>query len=525
MLNNLIKGDIHSSSAAREAYSKDASIFKVYPIAVAVPKDVDDISKIIDHVTTINKSGGDLTIAARNGGTCMSGGSLTEGIVLDMSRYMTRIGEVDLFNKTITVQTGVMHRDIEAEASKHKLIFAPYTSSKDICGIGGMIGNNASGELSLIYGPTSKNINSLKAILSDGKEYLFAPLSRKELKNKLDQMDFEGDIYRKVIRLLKDNKHLIATHHPNVSKNAAGYPLWELWDKQEQIFNLGRIFVGSQGTLGIVSEATLKLVDRAPYQQMIVCAIDKLSQLTGVVNSLVNHGASICETFDHHTYQLAKEKYQHEAEFANFANGKHMIVYAIFDGDSMKSAEITAGEAKNNIEKDLNIEVSWIDNPEVKSSFQAIRRYSFKMLMDMNSISQKAMPFIEDSIVPLEHYGQFVSALEAILEDYDMIYTYAGHIGQGSIRLIPLVNISSKTADEIIDLESRVNELVLAFRGSISVDHNDGIIRTPYLSQQYGEEMVALFNQIKNIFDPYNVFNKGKKVHATIDFAREHIDI
>ena len=147
------------------------------------------------------------------------------------------------------------------------------------------------------------------------------------------------------------------------------------------------------------------------------------------------------------------------------------------------------------------------------------------MLMDMNSISQKAMPFIEDSIVPLEHYGQFVSALEAILEDYDMIYTYAGHIGQGSIRLIPLVNISSKTADEIIDLESRVNELVLAFRGSISVDHNDGIIRTPYLSQQYGEEMVALFNQIKNIFDPYNVFNKGKKVHATIDFAREHIDI
>jgi FAD/FMN-containing dehydrogenase len=442
-----------------------------------------------------------------------------------MSRYMTRIDEVDPLDKIITVQTGVMHRDIESKASEHGLIFAPYTSSKDICGIGGMIGNNASGELSLIYGPTSSNVKSLKAILSDGNEYTFGPLSRKALNKKLEQSDYEGEIYRKVIKLLEDNKYHIATHHPNVSKNAAGYALWELWDAQEQVFNLGRLFIGAQGTLGIVTEATLALVDKAPYQQMIVCAIDTISQLTDVVRTLVGHGASICETFDYHTYQLAQEKYPHEAELAHFANGKHMIVYAIFDGDSVEHAEIAAGKAKNVIEQSLQISVAWIDNPEVKNSFQAIRRYSYKMLKDMNSSTKKAMPFIEDTIVPLEHYGQFVSALEAILEDYSMTYTYAGHIGEGSIRLIPLVDISDRTVDEVIDLESRVNDLVFAFRGSMSVDHNDGIIRTPYLTQQYGEQMVELFNQIKNIFDPYSVFNRGKKVHGTIDFAREHIDI
>ncbi len=525
MLNNLIKGEMYSSAAAREAYSVDASIFKVFPLAVAAPKDKDDLSKIIDYASRTNRHGGSLSIAARNGGTCMSGGSLTEGIVVDMSRHLNRIGTVDTASKTIQVQGGVMHREVERLASDHGLIFAPYTSSKDMCGIGGMIGNNASGELSLVYGPTSSNITQLKAMLSDGKEYTFEPLTRQALRHKLDLMNFEGDIYRKVTQLLKDNRHLINTHHPRVSKNAAGYALWEIWDQHEQIFNLGRLFVGAQGTLGIVTEATLKLVDKAPFQQMIVCAIDSITELTDVVRTIVAHGASICETFDHHTYELAQTHYPHDAEHAHFANGKHMIVYGIFAGDTKEHAEIAAGRAKNVLEQSLNASVFWVDDLAVKNSYQAIRRYSYKMLKDMNSDTKKAMPFIEDTIVPLEHYGQFVSALESILEDYSMTYTYAGHIGEGSIRLIPLVKRTPESVNDIIDLETRVNNLVLAFRGSISVDHNDGIIRTPYLAQQYGDEMVDLFRQIKQIFDPYDIFNHGKKVGGTIDFAREHIDI
>jgi FAD/FMN-containing dehydrogenase len=525
MLKNIIKGSVLSSAAAREAYSKDASIFKVYPLMAVAPQDIKDISDVINHVTAMNKQGGDLTIAARNGGTCMSGGSLTEGIVLDLSTHLNRVGAVDPYNKSIVVQAGAMHRQVEKAASDQGLIFAPYTSSKDLCGIGGMIGNNASGELSLRYGPTSSNVQSLRAILSDGNEYDFRSLSREELRKKLDLMTYEGDIYRKITRLIKDNKHLIKTHHPQVTKNAAGYALWELWDDHEQHFNLGRLLIGAQGTLGIVTETTLRLVDKSPYQQMIVCAIDGIDQLSDIVRTIVHHGASICETFDHHTYDLAKQNYSHDAQNAHFANGKHMLVYGIFDGDSHEQAEILAGRAKNVIEQGLRVPVHWVESAEVMNSYQAIRRYSYKMLKDMNSDTKKAMPFIEDTIVPLEHYGQFVSALEAILEDYDMTYTYAGHIGEGSIRLIPLVKRVAKSIEDIIELESRVNELVLAFRGSISVDHNDGIIRTPFLTQQYGEEMVELFREVKHIFDPYNVFNKGKKVNGTVEFARTHIDL
>ena len=525
MLQNLIKGEVHSSAAAREAYSRDASIFQVHPLAVVVPQDIDDVSKIVHHATTTNKHGGTLTLAPRNGGTCMSGGPLTEGIVIDMSRHLNRMSDVDAFHKTLVVQSGVMHRDVEAAASAHGLIFAPYTSSKDFCGIGGMIGNNASGELSLVYGPTSSNVASLKVLLSDGNEYEFKALTRKQLKHKLELMTLEGDIYRKVTALLKDNRQLIKTHHPKVTKNAAGYALWELWDAQEQVFNLGRLFIGAQGTLGIVTEATLKLVDKSPHQQMIVCAIDSINQLTDIVRTIVHHGASICETFDHHTYELAQQQYPIDAKNAHFANGKHMVVYGIFEGDTKEQAEILAGQAKNVIEASLHASVYWVDSPDVRSSYQAIRRYSYKMLKEMNSDVKKAMPFIEDTIVPLEHYGEFVSALEAILQDYDMTYTYAGHIGEGSIRLIPLVSRKPKTVDAIMELEGRVNDLVLAFRGSISVDHNDGIIRTPYLEQQYGADMVELFRQIKNIFDPYDIFNHGKKVNGTVEFARDHIDL
>ncbi len=525
MLKNVIKGEVLSSAAAREAYSKDASIFQVHPLAIAVPTDVADLSKIIDYVTSTNKNGGSLSIAPRNGGTCMSGGPLTEGIVIDISKYLNRIGDVDVYHKTVVVQSGAMHRDIESAASTHGLIFAPYTSSKDLCGIGGMIGNNASGELSLIYGPTSSNVASIKVLLSDGKEYVFEPLNRAQLKKKLELMTYEGDIYRRITALLKDNKQLIKTHHPRVTKNAAGYALWELWDTQEHIFNLGRLFIGSQGTLGIVTEATLKLVDKAPYQQMIVCSIESINQLTDIVRTIVHNGASICETFDSHTYELAKQQYPDDAANAHFANGKHMIVYGIFEGDTKENAEILAGKAKIIIEQSLQASVYWVESEKVKSSYQAIRRYSYKMLKEMNSSTQKAMPFIEDTIVPLAHYGEFVSALEAILEDYDMTYTYAGHIGEGSIRLIPLVNRKPESIHDIIELEGRVNDLVLAFRGSISVDHNDGIIRTPYLEQQYGREMVNLFLQTKNIFDPFNIFNRGKKVNGTLEFAKSHIDL
>jgi FAD/FMN-containing dehydrogenase len=512
-----------NDAATLYTYSRDASIFEVTPSGVFFPANSHDLKKIISDISQQKLRGEQVSVSVRNGGTCMSGGSLTEGFVIDLCNINT-ISHVDVAHRKITVGGGTMHLAVEKALKPHRLLFAPYTSSHDICGIGGMIGNNASGEKSIKYGPTSQNIDSMKVMLSDSNEYHFRPLNLTELDKKFQQNDFEGHLYREVASILEKKADVINYHHPRTRKNASGYALWEIWDTHKQNFNLGRIFIGAQGTLGIVTEATLKLTRQSPARRMIVAPINELAQLPGVVKAMLRFRPAICETFDHHTYRLALTHLPEDAANAHIAHGQHMVVMAVYEADSQDKADTAARKALDLLQNKHSIAAEWVKDNVALESFLVIRRKSFKMLLENPSKSQRAMAFLEDTIVPLEHYGEFIGALEAILSDYDLIYTYAGHIGDGSIRLVPLINVEAdNAADLIIELETRVNRLVMAFDGSISVDHNDGIIRTPYLEEFFGQEMVDIFKQIKQLFDPHEIFNPGKKVGGSFDFLKQHI--
>lgn len=516
-------GDIDTSEARRKAASRDASIFEVMPAGVIAPRDTDDIKSVVQWAVRMAEQGRHVHFTPRVGGTCMSGGSLTEGYVLDLKKYYNYIGSVDIVARSIRVQTGAMHIDVESRATDAGLLFASYTSSRDICGIGGMIGNNASGEQSIRYGATSENVKSLKVVLGDGNEYEFGPLSRKELNAKKLLPTFEGNLYRQITALIEDNKHIIASRRTHTVKNAAGYPLWQLWDSHEQTFNMARLFVGAQGTLGVVTEAELKLVKPGKYQRMIVTPIADLDKLAQVVNTMLRYEPISCETFDHFTYELAEKYHPEDAERARVARGKHMVVLSVFEGESQEDTDILAGKAKDKLEQ-LGHETAWIDDQATIDSFLLIRRKSFKMLLEHPTPNTRAEAFLEDTIVPLEHYGEFLRKLEAILQEYNLIYTYAGHIGAGSIRLVPLVNMEADGAAEMVmELEAKVNDLVIAHGGSISVDHNDGIIRTPFLEKQFGSEMIELFRQVKELCDPHGIFNPGKKIGGTYDYALQHV--
>jgi len=359
--------------------------------------------------------------------------------------------------------------------------------------------------------------------VSDGNEYEFGPLTKRQLGVKLKQPGFEGDLYRGVVKMLDDNKHLIATHHPKTIKNAAGYALWELWNEDRTVFNMARLFIGSQGTLGITTEAELKLVSIPKFSRMIVTPISDIHSLTPVVTMALKHKPASCETFDHFTYNLAKKYYPSDAKRAKIANGKQLVVLTIFESDDREELERTSNAAWAEL-SGVGFDTFGIDEPSVIESFLLIRRKSTAMLLEHPHGTYHAQAFLEDSIVPLEHYSDFLIKLETILRAYDMTYTYAGHIGAGSIRLIPLVDMARPDSPaRIMELETRVNDLVLHYHGSISVDHNDGLIRTPFLTRQYGEHMVTLFEQIKNLFDPFHIFNPGKKVFGSYDYALKHI--
>ncbi|HBO64694.1 TPA: hypothetical protein DD425_01905 [Candidatus Saccharibacteria bacterium] len=521
--NPFFNGDIDTTEATRKEKSRDASIFEVLPAGVISPRDVNDIQAVVRWANDQTLAGNPVTLAARVGGTCMSGGSLTQGYILDLKKYVNYIGEVDVEARTITTQTGAMHLAVETTVKEKGLLFAPYTSSRDICGIGGMLGNNASGEQSIKYGPTSANVNKLKVVLSDGNEYEFGPLSRTEVEIKKQQPNYEGEIYRRMTALLEDNAFTIATNHPRTVKNAAGYQLWDLWDIHKQTLNLGRLFIGAQGTLGIITEAELKLVKPGSYRRMIVTPIGELSHLAEVVKTMLRYDPISCETFDHFTYELAEQLYPEDAARAHVARGKHMVILSVFEGETQHQTDVIAGQAKEMLEK-LGHETFWIDDQATIDSFLLIRRKSFKMLLEHPTPHTRAEAFLEDTIVPLENYGAFLGELEGILKEYKMIYTYAGHIGAGSIRLVPLADMEAEgAAERIMELETKVNELVITYGGSISVDHNDGIVRTPYLEKQFGAEMVKLFEEVKAIFDPNTIFNAGKKVGGTYQYAVDHV--
>ena len=519
-----LRAKFDTSSETIKANSHDASIFEVTPQAVVRPKTIAELAHIVALVNTAREVGQHFTLTARVGGTCMSGGSLTEGIIVDLASHLHHISPIDTRNRTIWVEGGTMHIDVEKATHPHDLLFAPYTSSRDICGIGGMLGNNASGEKSVKYGPTSANVGRIKVLLSDGEIYEFGPLTHAQVEDKKELPGFEGRIYREMTTMLDENWHLIDHNHPRTVKNAAGYPLWQLWDAQRQHLNLARLFIGAQGTLGIITEAELRLVPMPKSSRMILVPIENLSELAPVVQTMMKHHPDACETFDYHTYDLAKVHFPEDAERAKVAAGKHMVVFAIYTGDTQAQADDFAKVAQTAVEQVSKQAVAWIEDAATIESILLIRRKSFKMLLDHPDKNTRAMAFLEDTIVPLEHYGEFLAALESILADYDMTYTYAGHIGAGSIRLIPLVNMEQPdSAEKVMELETRVNDLVIAFGGSISVDHNDGLIRTPYLEQMYGSEMITLFARVKELLDPHGIFNPGKKVGGSMEYSQAHI--
>lgn len=510
--------------ATRKKYSYDASIFEVMPRGVVRPDNLDWLQHIVKSAMAAARGDGYVTIAARSGGTCMSGGSLTEGIVVDMTAGFSWIGEIDKKDHSIWVGGGTYFRDIEAALDKEGYLFPSYPNSRKICGIGGMVGNNASGELSIRYGATSENVQAVRVVLADGNEYEFGPLNPEQLEQKCAQDNLEGHIYRSIRAVLEENWDLIWKKRPKVRKNAAGYALYRVWDRDKKIFNLAQLFVGAQGTLGIMTAAQLKIVARPKHERMVVIEIDSLDKLAQALQIVTTHHPLGVEMYDKHTYELAKEFLPAQAKGAASADGKEMILFAWFS-EASKDATDHAEAVCQRALKRAGYSCHTVKDEAEKTAHIEIRRDSFQLLKDYAKGSQRAVAFVEDIVVNIEHYGEFIGALEAILSDYDnMVYTYAGHIGDGSIRLIPLVDMEADDAVErVFELAQRVYDLVFAFGGSMSVDHNDGIIRTPYLERMFGREMVEIFETTKNIFDPFDVFNVGKKVGGTLDFAKSHM--
>jgi FAD/FMN-containing dehydrogenase len=269
----------------KEFYSHDASMFELVPQVVVYPKDSSDIKNIVSYVASNKEKLPDVSVTVRSGGTCMSGGAVNDSIVLDVQKYMHNIGTVT--PTTASAQPGMWYRDFEVETLKVNAIMPSYPASRDLCTIGGMVANNAGGEKSLQYGKTEQYIEQLKVIFGDGNEYVVKALQKNELDKKIAQGDYEGELYRRVFELVENNYDEIKNAKPHISKDSTGYHLWDVWDRETNIFDMTRLIVGSQGTLGIVTDITFKLVPAPTHSGTLVVFLRKIDDLGDLINTVL----------------------------------------------------------------------------------------------------------------------------------------------------------------------------------------------------------------------------------------------
>lgn len=531
-LQKFFTGDVLDDSETLTKYSKDSSIFEVKPVTVVYPKNVEDIKSLVKFVT---QSKDNLSITVRSAGTDMTGAAIGEGIILDVSKYLNKL--TNLTDSQALVEPGMLYRDFEAETLKRNLLLPTYPASREICTVGGMVANNAGGELELTYGPINKYVKKLTVILADGNEYTFQAFTKIELSKKLAQKDYEGKIYSNVYNLIEENRKIIEDARPKTSKNSTGFDLWDVWDGK--IFDLTKLIIGSQGTLGIITEIEFSLIKPKKSHVLLVIPLSNLTQLDQIVKKVLEYKPEAFECYDDQTLKLAVD---HAWDISkNFKNSSRVAAFLSLLSDKMKSlpklvllanfASDSKEEAQEQAVAANNALKSFNLNAEIKSSekqqekYWLIRHKSFGLLMKYSQ-GKKASSFIDDIIVKPEFLPQFLPKLNALIEPYKdkMVYTLAGHIGDGNFHIIPLMDLTREDIRAIIpELMEKVFKLVFECQGSMSAEHNDGLIRGPYLPEMYGRDVYQLFKKVKEIFDPQNIFNPHKKTDATFEYSLKHL--
>jgi FAD/FMN-containing dehydrogenase len=542
----IVKGEVENAPDVLEKNARDASLFYVKPEVVVHPLDADDIGKMVQFVTGAARGGTSrhVSLTARSAGTDMSGGPLSNSIILDMTKHLDHIIEVG--ETEAIVEPGVYFRDFDKETKKKNLELPSYTASRELNTVGGMVANNSGGEKNLKYGKTARYVEKLDMVLSDGQVHHFKKLQGEALKQKLEEQSFDGELHRRVKQLISapEHKKVIEEHKPKVEKNSSGYALWDLGDGEHSL-NLARLMVGAQGTLGIITKIWFTLVHPKPFAAMTIIFVKNLSQLGELVPEVLKHEPDSFESYDDHTFKIAIKylpelatqmksgllglgiSFLPELWMALTGGIPKLVLIVEFRANTQAEALLKAQALAKEVRANKEHESVRVAKDEASSrKYWAVRRESFNLLRKKIR-GKRTAPFIDDFVVPPSKLPEFLPKLQVIMAKYpNLTYTIAGHVGDGNFHIIPLIDPKDPTIAKTIDeLSHKVYDLVVSYDGSITGEHNDGLIRTPYVEKMFGPEMYALFIEVKKIFDPLNIFNPGKKVGGTFSDALTKLDL
>ena len=508
-LEKRIKGEVRFDLMSKVLYRTDASIYEMEPEGVIIPSDREDVVQTVQVAATHG-----VALLPRGGGTSLAGQAVGNAIHIDMSKYMNQVLELNIEEQWVRVQPGVVLDELNAFLKPHGLLFAPDVAPANRANIGGMIGNNSCGAHSLIYGKTIDHVLAVDVVLADGKEVVFEPLDAVAYEHKAAQQDLEGEIYRQVQAIAVEYGTEIDARFPKVMRRVSGYNLDE-FICSDRLFDLSKIVVGAEGTLCVVVEAKLNLVELPQQTGIVACHFNNIIEsMEANQIALLTQPAAI-EMVDKILLDQTKGSIEHVQRRSFLQGDPEAILFVEYYGNT--SAELVA--KMDQLEADLRERdmgyafVRALDGAEQKSMVE-LRKAGLGLLMGMKG-DAKPNPGVEDTCVPTDKLPVYIQRVLDLSEELGLKTEIYGHASVGVLHIRPIFNLKTqKGIDTLRLLEDRMSDMVLEYGGAMSAEHGDGLARSEWIEKMFGKIIVEAFAQVKRAFDPQGLMNPGKIVNA-----------
>lgn len=511
-----LEGDFYTDKTLRTLYATDASVYREMPLAVARPKNKEDLLKLVRFANE-NKT----SLIPRTAGTSLGGQVVGNGIIVDVSKYFTEVIEVNKEEKWVRVQPGVVRDELNKHLKQYGLFFAPETSTSNRCMVGGMAGNNSCGSHSVIYGTTRDHLLELETILSDGSEVKFGPITSEEFQSKCNAIGREGEVYSHIHSVLSDEKNKAEIvkefPKPEINRRNTGYAIDVLLKAEEfggqEKFNFCKLLAGSEGTLAFTTELKLNLVDLPPKVVAVVAVHCQTLEESFEANLIaLKYKPGAVELIDKIILDCTKENIEQQQNRFFVEGDPGSLLVVEFARDTHEEIlEIAAAMEAEMRSQGYGYHFPILYEGDVTKVWN-LRKAGLGLLANIPG-DPKAVACIEDTAVAPADLPAYMRDFKKITDKYQKECVYYAHIGDGEIHLRPVLDLKDKTDRELFfKITDEVADLVKQYKGSMSGEHGDGRVRGEFVRKMVGDSNYKLIESVKTTWDPDNIFNPGKIV-------------
>jgi FAD/FMN-containing dehydrogenase/Fe-S oxidoreductase len=508
-----LSGEVRFDAASRHLYSTDASIYRIEPLGVVIPKSAEDIVATVQIAAEAQ-----VPITARGGGTSLSGQSIGPGIVLDCSKYWNAILDIDVSARVARIQPGVVLDTFNAALAEHDLQFGPDVATASRANLGGMMGNNSAGVRSIIYGKTIDHVRRLGVVLADGSRTSFGPLRSQEWERRGEARSLEGSIYRQVLDIVRQERDEIERRFPRILRRVSGYSLDVLsagLNAGRQQVGLHQLMIGSEGTLAVVTDAEVGVLPRPKARGLLVPQFATLGAAMDAVAACLEMQPSAVELMDHLLLELTAKNLALKDTMKAIQGKPQAVLMVEFSSDDPAEIADRVERLRRRLAgvNGLTAIVPALD-PALRDPLWNLRRSAMPLLYGMTG-DRKPVTFIEDPAVDPRHLPEFVARFRALLQSHGTDGAFYGHASVGCLHIRPVLNLKDRgDVDRMRRITEEVTDLVLEYGGSLSGEHGDGLARSEWNEKMFGPAIYQAFCRIKRAFDPKSLLNPGRIVHA-----------